>query len=79
MTIPILKKPGDGARVTLDSAGFLKSLRINHGKNGILKKERLNDAVTRILALKAALKLHERVEKAMNPSLADDLRGVGFG
>lgn len=47
-------------------------------EEGIITKERLNEAVTRILALKAALKLHiKQIDGNLIPSLEEALKEVG--
>jgi beta-N-acetylhexosaminidase len=46
--------------------------------NGVITPERLNDALTRILALKAALKLHKKqAEGSLVPSIASALEIIG--
>lgn len=46
-------------------------------KNGILTEERLNEAVTRVLALKASLKLHKKKAEGKLMPLKEDLSVIG--
>ncbi len=50
----------------------------NGVKDGVVTKERLNEAVTKILALKAALKLHKKqAEGTLVPTLNDAKKAIG--
>jgi beta-N-acetylhexosaminidase len=50
---------------------------MNGYKNGVISESRLNEAVTRILAFKASLKLHEKAQKGTLVPAAAALKEIG--